>query len=178
MWAIAREVPFLVTVETFSGGSSLIARLLGGLGYVSSGWSSTGPRPIYIHRDGDVVVVSRGIGRVVRLLVRGEWLVLSRPSEVIRPGSIGLSLGSGWRGGGSKHSVEASCPIHGDPCRVSYLLPSVRIRNSAIYFSSDEFSQSSNEGPFSTFSFQVIPGIVGQAYEVRDVLIDVVAFHM
>ena len=169
---------FFIAVEAFSGGSSLIVWPLSSLGYISSGWSSAGSRPVYVHGDGNVVVVSRGIGRVVRLLVRGEWLVLSQPPKVIRPGSVGLSLGSGWRGGGSKHSVEASCPVYCDSCRISYLLPGIGIWDSAVYFSGDEFSQSSDESPFSTFSFQVISGIVGQAYEVRDVLIDVVALHV
>ena len=103
-------------------------------------------------------------------------MVLPLSPEVVRSGSIILC--PGWRGCGSKYCVEASRPVYCDSGGISHLLPRIGVWNSAVYFSCDKFSKSSDERSFGAFPFQVVPCIVGHTDEISDVLVDIVVLHV
>ena len=141
LWAVAREVPFLVTIETLSREVSLVIRPLHGLGHISPGRSSSKLScSIHVHRNRDIIVTLRSVRGVVRGLVGRVGLVLPwSPDEVVRPWAVVLVLIPNWWGRSSEYCVETSCPVYHDTGGVSYLLPGIGVWNSAVYFSHDEF---------------------------------------
>ena len=108
-------------------------------------------------------------------MIGGVGLVSSWVPKVVGPRFV---LRSGRWGGGSEYCIKTSCPVNRDSGCVSDLLPSIRVWNPSVHFTGDEFPQASDEGSFGAFPFQMISCVVGHTDKVRDVLIDVVAFHM